>query len=377
VEKMPLKRPLQMLAVLLLTTGLACDKYEGNKKMGAAERMQMSKNIATLLKTDKPIERQSPFVKRDFDPYLGGEWIGDAVSYGPYRRGQAPGKKGPSEAEILQDLQLIQKTWQLIRVYGADTDSERILKVIDEHKLPIKVMLGVWLENESKNKARRQENIEQVVMAIKLANTYQQHLAAVSVGNESQVYWSWHRMDREKLIRYIRAVRKHTDVPVTCADDYNFWNKAESKAVTAEIDFIVCHMYAMWNSQTLAKAIPWTDSVYTDISKRYPEHEIVLGETGWATTYNPAAKGPGEQGTLIKGEVSIAAQEKFLLQLHDWVQRRRVSTFLFEAFDEPWKGGGEASGANEVEKHWGVYYENRQPKASFVNYLKKIAAPVE
>ena len=56
--------------------------------------------------------------------------------------------------------------------------------------------------------------------------------------------------------------------------------------------------------------------------------------------------------------------------LHDWIVKNRVTTFLFEAFDEPWEGGGDSSDPDEVEKHWGVFYENRQPKPSFNNYLK-------
>jgi exo-beta-1,3-glucanase (GH17 family) len=35
--------------------------------------------------------------------------------------------------------------------------------------------------------------------------------------------------------------------------------------------------------------------------------------------------------------------------------------FYFEAFDEPWKGGADP---RDVEKHWGLYNENRTPKAA-------------
>ena len=36
-----------------------------------------------------------------------------------------------------------------------------------------------------------------------------------------------------------------------------------------------------------------------------------------------------------------------------------ILTFIFEAFDEPWKGSDDP---DEPEKHWGLYYENRSPK---------------
>jgi exo-beta-1,3-glucanase (GH17 family) len=71
----------------------------------------------------------------------------------------------------------------------------------------------------------------------------------------------------------------------------------------------------------------------------------------------------------VKGEASVAAQGDFLIQLHNWVDSTGVITFLFEAFDEPWKGGGENSPPNEIEKHWGVFYEDRTPKESFRGYV--------
>jgi exo-beta-1,3-glucanase (GH17 family) len=329
-------------------------------------------DIAKKLSAAETFPAQQPFQERAFKPFLDDKWIGNAISYGCYRKGQAPGVKGPSEAEILEDLQILGKYWQLIRVYGSDDDAERILKVIRQNNLPIKVMLGIWLENETDNPAQRQNNIRQTLRGIELAREYENEVIAVSVGNETQVFWSFHRMNADDLIRYIRAVRSNVRQPVTTADDYNFWNKPASAAIAAEVDFVVTHMYALWNGITLDKALSWTDSVYTDIQTMHPDKQIVIGETGWATRYNPDKKGPGEQGSLVKGEVSLKAQETFLTQLHQWIIQNKVTTFWFEAFDEPWKGGGEQSGPDEIEKHWGLFYENRTPKPSFQNFLKTV-----
>ena len=288
-------------------------------------------------------------------------------------KGQAPHVKGPSEIEILEDLNILKEHWNLIRVYGADKDSERVLKVIRENNLPIKVMLGVWVENEENNPERKSHNIDQVLQGIKLGNEYPELIAAINVGNEALVFWSWHRMEQRNLIKYIRMVRNNTPVPVTTADDYNFWNKPESREVAEEIDFIVAHIYALWNGKTLADAIEWMDTIYYhEIKTMHPDKEIAIGETGWATNYNPHLNGPGEQGSLIKGQVSVDAQQNYLIQLNDWLHKNHITTFLFEAFDEPWKGGGANSAQNEVEKHWGVYYENRQPKPSFQRFLEQV-----
>ncbi len=351
---------------------LSCGNNTDISKLDKKERIIAMEKLKKSMQSGQMPERLAPFNKRDFKPYLSGEWIGNAVSYGCYREGQAPGEKGPLKAEILEDLTIIMKYWNLVRVYNADDDTERILEVIRENNLPVRMMMGIWLSNETDYPEKKQENINNVLRGIELANRFQDIIIAVNVGNETQVFWSWHRMKKNKLLNYIRTVRNNIHQPVTTADDYNFWNKPEAGEVADEIDFLVTHIYPLWNGKTLDTAIEWMDSTFRDVLNRYPDKQIVLGETGWATRYNAEKEGPGEQGTLIKGKVGLKAQEKYLVLHNEWVNKNAVTTFLFEAFDEPWKGGGENTGPDEVEKNWGVFYVNRTPKESFQNYLKRI-----
>jgi len=355
---------LALPAILLLLLLFGC---AGNREYGPTYSYEDL--IRVQLSSGQDVPQVHNRVQREFKPYLEGRWIGQAVSYGCYREGQAPGAQGPSKEQILEDLNIISRYWNLIRVYNADDDTQRILSVIREHQLPIRMMLGIWLENETDKPEARAANVENVMRGISLANAYKDIVIAVNVGNETQVFWSWHRMATADLLRYIRALRSGTSVPVTTADDYNFWNKPESLSVAAEVDFIVTHIYPLWNGKTLDEAIPWLDATYNEVQSRHPDKLVVLGEIGWATAYNADKKGDGEQGSLIKGEVGLPAQERFLKDLDAWTKSRQVSTFLFEAFDEPWKGGGKDTGTNEIEKNWGVFYENRSPKTSFVNYM--------
>ncbi len=361
-----------LLFYSLIVLVISCKTTQAvNNELTANFKTESMDTLEQNIKKNFYPERETPFEIRKFDTFMNGKWIGNAISYGCYREGQAPGVKGPSESEILEDLQIIVNHWNMIRVYGSNEDSERILHVIRKSNLPIKVMLGMWLENETKTHQRKHENIEQVLTAIRLANEYPEIISAINVGNETQVYWSAHRMEIKNLIKYIRYVRNNTNVPVTTADDYNFWNKPESENVADEIDFVVCHIYPLWNGITLENSISWMNDIYfNDIQEFHNDKDIVLGEIGWATKYNPDKKGPGEQGSLVNGEASLNAQEKFLIELNKWIKKNQVTTFLFEAFDEPWKGGGESSGPDEIEKNWGVFYENRTPKESFLNYLK-------
>ena len=367
-----MNRYLQLLLSALLTfivsTSISCNQEE-SKLEKSIQAVSIDK-IKSDLELNINIENEKPFNTRTFEPFLNEQWIGNAVSYGCYRKGQAPGQNGPSENEILEDLNIISKHWNLIRIYGTGSDAERILKVIKDNNLSIKMMLGVWLEPEVDRPEKKAANIKQVLSGIELVRRYSDIILAVSVGNETQVFWSWHRMNPDNLINYIRAIRNNVSVPVTTADDYNFWNKPESKTVAAEVDFITTHMHPLWNGKQVEESIRWVDEVYTDIQSKHSDRLVIIGETGWATNYNAEKVGDGQQGTLMKGDVSENAQAEYLKLHNSWVDSTKVTTFIFEAFDEPWKGGGEVSGPNEVEKHWGLFYEDRTPKESMSRQSK-------
>lgn len=298
--------------------------------------------------------------RRDLRFEVDGQWIGNGVSFSPYRDGQLPNGELPGEEEILADLRLLAPYLKLLRMYDSNPVAERTLALIRCERLPLRLLLGAWIAPET-SEAVRETNREQAANAIRLANEYPDIVLAVLVGNETCVSWSGHLVGPDA---WIREVRTAVAQPVSTADDYNFWNKPESHAVAAEVDFITLHGYALWNSQQLENAMTWTDEVYDSIVEMHAGVPIVFGETGWTTQYEPTQIGPGSEGTLMQGEVSVAAQLAYLRQHYAWVEERRVPTILFEAFDENWKGGGDATSPDASAKHWGVFTANRKPKAS-------------
>jgi len=311
------------------------------------------------------IQRQAPFVRRAFDAALHGKSVGIGIAYGPHRDGQAPWGPHPSRAQIREDLRLIAQHWNLIRMYGAVGNAETVLSVIREDRLPIRVLLGVWLAPEEKRDssgtliesfpAIAQGNHAEIETAVRLANTYREQCVGISAGNETQVSWSDHVIPQRLLIRSIRTLRARTRVPVTTADDYNFWNKPESQAISHEVDFVLMHAHPLWNGITREHAVEWTVGTFEAIQLEHPGIPVLIGETGWAT----ARHNEGEQARLIRGAVGEAEQKVFHDAFVAWVQKTRTPTFLFEAFDENWKGG---SHPDEVEKHWGLYRADRTPK---------------
>ncbi|MGB5354862.1 MAG: hypothetical protein WBN32_14710, partial [Woeseia sp.] len=52
-------------------------------------------------------------------------------------------------------------------------------------------------------------------------------------------------------------------------------------------------------------------------------------------------------------------QAQYYEQLMAWTNEEKILTFVFEAFDEPWKGSPDPL---EPEKHWGLFDVRRVPK---------------
>lgn len=309
--------------------------------------------------------RQEPFQKRPFPMQYDGRWIGDAVAYGPHRDGQRPNGPSPSVAELRQDLDLMVKRWHLLRLYGSAEYAEDILKVIRAEHLDMKVMLGISLAAEDRRDSSgavletfartREANRREVEAGLRLADGFPEIVKALCVGNETQIFWSGNRVPTERLIEIVREVRARSGVPITVSDDFNYWNKPESRVVAREIDFISSHHHPLWNGSQVQDAMAWVRKTFSDVQAVHPGDLVLISETGWATQRLDT----GDQGKYMKGRVGEDEQAVFCDSLGAWLRVSRVPTFTFEAFDENWKG---SDPPGEVEKHWGLYRADRTPK---------------
>jgi len=305
--------------------------------------------------------RQTP------DALLGGEVM--AMSYSGFREGQHPdrgsGAVNPSREEILEDLQiLVDHGFRLIRMYDSKENTVTTLELIREHELPIRVLLGIWLDAEFSNhagcpwldepipeeelSANTIANDVEIQRAIELANEYEDIVVAINVGNEALVDWNDHMVPLEKVIEYVEHVKAATSQPVTVADNYAWW--AEKGAPLAEVvDFLGVHTYAAWENKTIDEGLPYTIDNIERVSEALPGKPIAILEAGWATTAEEFPEQAGEEN-----------QARYYRDILDWTTTTNTTVFFFEAFDEPWKG--DPANADGAEKHWGVFNVDRTPK---------------
>jgi len=326
-----------------------------------------------IAKTEKSMD---PLQQKPEDLLNG---ISRALCYSEYRSGQHPdlgkGAVYPSEAEILEDLQILTRNsnFGLIRIYNSGESSERVLKVIRENNIKIKVMLGAWLGAEANNpqgcdwvdKPIPQDYLDMVIgwnkkeiqNTIRLANEYKDIVIAVNIGNE--VLGSCdHMVPIDSVIAYLRQVRKAIEQPVTVADYFTAWFGNNEK-LAKEVDFITVHVYPVWEGKDIDEGMSFTIEALRAVKKVFPKTRIVIGEIGWASI-----------GSEFGQRASEKKQKRFYNEIMEFAAEKNITIFFFEAFDEDWKGNTADINydPNGAERHWGIFSIDRKPKL-VVNYL--------
>ncbi len=294
---------------------------------------------------------------------------GKGVCYSGYRENQSPRDRVyPSYDEVLEDLKILEGQFDYLRMYDPYDHAKTVLRVIKDNNLSFKVMLGVeprgeisnpncpWggLHSDEEIKINRTQNYRQLDLLADLANEYKGIVLAVSVGNENTSEWHHNLMPAEVLADHVRYIKKKVSVPVTfCEGTYSWIHHC--KPIAAEVDFISIHSYPLWLRTPLKKALELNQKDYLDTQKAYPGKQIIFTEFGWATS---------STGQMIEEDTNEKAQEIYLTAVDQWAEKNQITMFVFEAFDEPWKGGNNPL---EPEKHWGIYSVDRTPKL----YYKK------
>ncbi|WP_279244150.1 glycosyl hydrolase family 17 protein [Candidatus Litorirhabdus singularis] len=290
---------------------------------------------------------------------------GNAICYSGYRAGQSP-VHGifPSALEIGEDLALLQPRWKFLRLYDCTAHAETVLQVIEEQQLDFKVMLGANMTAESSNPncpwgahfdeetlaSNRIANDREIDRLIALSLRYPDVVFSVSIGNEASVDWSDHLVPVERLVAQTRRLKSAITQPVTFCENYVPWtNKLEPLA--RELDFISVHTYPVWEYQSIEHAMAFTQQNLQAVIDKNPDKPIVITEAGWTT----ASNGRG----IEPNNASQQLQAIYCRELLNWSREAGILTFIFEAFDESWKGSEDPL---EPEKHWGLWTEDRQPK---------------
>lgn len=303
-----------------------------------------------------------------------------AVNYSPYRTARNESELGSeviSPANVLQDLRLIQATGiGSIRLFSSRAFARTVLEVIRDNNLDLKVQLGTY-PNPITGPAAEADNIAELDAGIALANAFPTIVVAVSVGNETMVEWSTHKVPVADMARYLRKVRSAIGQPVTTNDNFLFWASVPP-AIAETVDYAAVHVYPFldtfynptaydWRQKTVSEAQRATAMIEASIAEAKSQFErarkgltglnlgdmpMVIGETGWAAV--DTAGGPS-----LAFRAHPVNQKMYFDALQVWAQQGRRDSqgpkaiYVFQAFDEPWKQGDDG---------WGLFNARREAR---------------
>ncbi|MBS3972156.1 MAG: glycosyl hydrolase [Erysipelotrichia bacterium] len=288
-----------------------------------------------------------------------------AICYSGYRHGQNPRTETyPSDAEVLEDLLILIKHFSYIRMYDVSEHAKSVLRVITANKLPLKVLLGVEVKGEVSNPncpwggvytdeelvEHKAFNIAQLDQVAQLGNQYQDIVLGISIGNENMAHWHPNKVTPESLVEHAKILKTKTSLPLTfCEGAYEWRNQGQELAKV--VDFISIHVYPLWQRVPYHEAVKLTTDQYYETKAAFPDKPVIFTEFGWTTSATE---------NMNLDEVNEELHKGYLNQMIEWSNEHQVTMFIFEAFDEPWKGGDNPL---EAEKHWGIYNVDRTPKS--------------
>ncbi|MCQ8118375.1 glycoside hydrolase family 17 protein [Methylomonas rosea] len=264
-----------------------------------------------------------------------------SLSFAPFREGFSPlEEKFPLPEHIDEDLRLLADKTESIRTYSSLGGQQPTPELARKYSL--KMIQGAWLGYGYK------DNSNEVNALIKSANEHPDVVKRVIVGNEVLLRGD---MDVDRLIGYIREVKKAVKQPVSYADVWSMYMKYPK--LINEVDFITIHILPYWEdepisvenaSQHLEKIVKQVEDEARGVA---PGKPILIGESGWPSAGR-------QRGMAIPGVVNEA---KFIRGMIQVANRHGFDYNIVEAFNQPWKS--ELEGV--VGANWGLFSADREP----------------
>ncbi|MCQ8104516.1 exo-beta-1,3-glucanase [Methylomonas sp. SURF-2] len=265
-----------------------------------------------------------------------------SLSFAPFREGFSPLEEiFPPKEHVDEDLSLLADKTLSVRTYSSvGGGMENVPELARKHGLA--VIQGGWLGYGYL------DNKKEVDALIKSANANPDVVKRVIVGNEVLLRGD---MDVDRLIGYIREVKRVVKQPVSYADVWSMYMKHPQ--LIKEVDFITIHILPYWEdepvsveraSEHLEKIVKQVEDEARGIA---PGKPILIGESGWPSAGR-------QRGLAVPGVVNEARFIRGMIQV---ATRHGFDYNIVEAFNQPWKSNLEGV----VGANWGLFSADRKP----------------
>jgi glucan 1,3-beta-glucosidase len=263
------------------------------------------------------------------------------LNFGPYiKEGQNPDLGTIIGEEQIRELMTTIKPYtNWVRTFGCSNGLEVAGRIA--HELGLKIAVGAWLGPNSYANDKEIDNL------IDVAEAGQADM--LIVGSEVLLRGD---LSESQLIAYINEVKNAIPyLPVATADVYG--ELLAHPEVIAAGDVVLPNFYPYWEGISIDNAMSFLHYRYNQIAEAAGDRPVIVSEAGW-----PSA---GDQlGDAVPSADNAAF---FFLNFESWAKAEGISSFYFEAFDEPWKVANEGN----VGAHWGVWNDDGYLKTGMVD----------
>ena len=264
-----------------------------------------------------------------------------SLSFAPFREGFSPLEEVfPLPEHIDEDLRLLADKTYGIRTYSSLGGMEPTPSLARKHGLTM--IQGGWLGYLP---ADNQKEMQALVAS---ANANPDVVKRVIVGNEVLLRGE---MSVDRLIEYIREVKRQVKQPVSYADVWSMYMK--NPQLIKEVDFITIHILPYWEDEPISveHAAEHLEKIVRQVEDEAlgiaPGKPILIGESGWPSAGR-------QRGMAIP---SVVNEAKFIRGMIQVANRHGFDYNIVEAFNQPWKSNLEGV----VGANWGLMSADRKP----------------
>ncbi len=264
-----------------------------------------------------------------------------SVSFAPFREGFSPLKEiFPLPEHLDEDLRLLAPKTESIRTYSSLGGMEPLPPLA--RKYGVSITQGAWLGWGEK------DNQKELAALVASANTNPDVVTRLIVGNEVLLRGE---MEPERLIAYIREVKRSVTQPVSYADVWSMYMKYP--ALINEVDFITIHILPYWEDEPISidDATAHLEKVFRAVESEARalgvSKPIFIGESGWPSAGR-------QRGSALPSVVNAARYNRGLIEV---ANRHGFDYNIVEAFNQPWKSALEGT----VGANWGLFSAAREP----------------
>ncbi|MBV9331085.1 MAG: glycosyltransferase [Alphaproteobacteria bacterium] len=246
---------------------------------------------------------------------------------------------------IDRDLSQISQITGHVRTYTVSNGLEKVPEIARRYGLT--VSMGIWIGSDL------DQNEKEIQTGIKTALANRRVIDRVIVGNEAILRGD---VTSDQLNAYIKRVRAALPdrIKIATAEPWSTW--LLTPEIGQYVDVVFVHLLPYWEGIGARDSMTFLQHAFQDVQDEFPEKPIVIGEAGW----------PSEGRSRKGAEANRASEAIFDRAFVQLARDKGYDYYLFEAFDQPWKGGNEGA----VGAYWGLFNAKGDPKFPFTGLMR-------